>query len=90
MAFLTNKFVTSFKRIYILKMFCIFFTFLQQIEAQALTVRTDRMPMRNVKIDESKKHHHFLSLEKILISQKIYLYDIWLCETSIIKTTMSR
>ena len=89
MAFLTNKFVTSFKRIYILNFFC-FFTFLQQIEATALTVRTDRMPMRNVKIDESKKHHHFLSLEKILISQKIYLYDIWLCETSIIKTTMSR
>ena len=36
-------------------------TFLQKMEARALTRRTLTTPMMNVKMDERRKHHHFLS-----------------------------
>ena len=38
-------------------------TFLQKMEARALTRRTLTTPMMNVKMDERRKHHHFLSFE---------------------------
>jgi hypothetical protein len=36
-------------------------TFLQKREAMALTRRTERTPMRKVKMEERRKHHHFRS-----------------------------
>ena len=38
-------------------------TFLQKMEARALTRRTLTTPMMNVKMDERRKHHHFLSFK---------------------------
>ena len=38
------------------------FTFLQKSEANARTNNTEKMPMMKVKIEDNKKHHHFLSL----------------------------
>ena len=40
-----------------------FVTFLQQSEASALTMRTERMPIKKVKMEDNRKHHHFLSLK---------------------------
>ena len=37
-------------------------TFLQQREASALTIRTEKMPIKKVKMEDKRKHHHFLSL----------------------------
>ena len=35
-------------------------TFLQNTAANARTKRTEKIPMRNVQMEERRKHHHFL------------------------------
>ena len=48
-------------------------TFLQQREARALTMRTERIPIRKVKMEDNRKHHHFRSLMMMLVTILIRL-----------------
>ena len=52
------------------------FTFLQKTAAQALMKRTEKTPTMKERMEERRKHHHFLSARQALSSAELSVITV--------------